>query len=366
MVLGAGGAPTPWRSVPQSSSDGGRCFYPGFGKCFAAETDRIADLRPGVVKMMLEAANTSARYWQSMPDEGTANSAFQVIENVRVPIHGMVIIMLAFVIVIGPVNLVVLAKLKRRTWLLWTIPAISFVTCLFVFAYSLLSEGITPDARIESLTLLDQGNRRAASVGTTAFYCPLTPSQGLYFGYETEATPLVQMFDTRSGSARQMDWTESQRLQRGWITARVPAHFRMRKSETRRERIQLDRAAGERTVMNGLGAPIRALWVSDSEGKVYSATGVPAGQTVTLTALAGRPEMAPGPRRLPSFLERPGTHPLDDFTMERAPSYLLPNTYIAELEGNPFLENGLGPKSKSSRTKARSVVYGVMETPEKP
>ena len=50
--------------------------------------------------------------------------------------------------VIGPVNLIYLNRIKRRTWMLWTIPAISVATTLLVFAYSLLREGITPDARL--------------------------------------------------------------------------------------------------------------------------------------------------------------------------------------------------------------------------
>ena len=83
--------------------------------------------------------------------------------------------------------------------MLWTIPAISFVTTLIVFAYSLLREGITPDTRIAGLTFLDQPNHHAATVGVTAFYCPLTPSGGLKFDYETEATPLIQSGYSGSG-----------------------------------------------------------------------------------------------------------------------------------------------------------------------
>ena len=100
--------------------------------------------------------------------------------------------MLAFVVIIGPVNIIYLNRLKRRTWMLWTIPAISFFTTLLVFAYSLLREGITPDIRIAGLTVLDQVSHHAATFGGTAFYCPLTPSGGLNFDFETEATPLVR------------------------------------------------------------------------------------------------------------------------------------------------------------------------------
>src|SRR5205085_786212 len=133
--------------------------------------------------------------------DASANAAFPVVENDKVPVRSTVMIMLAFVVVIGPVNLIVLSRLNRRTWLLWTIPAISGFTCLLVFVYSLLREGVTPTVRIEAMTMLDQVNRRATTIGTEAFYCPLTPSRGLLFNSETEATPLVGTADwDRSGT----------------------------------------------------------------------------------------------------------------------------------------------------------------------
>ena len=68
-----------------------------------------------------------------------------VIENLKVPTRGIILIMLAFIVVIGPVNMIYLSRRNRRTWMLWTIPAISLVTTLLVFVYSLVREGITPD-----------------------------------------------------------------------------------------------------------------------------------------------------------------------------------------------------------------------------
>jgi hypothetical protein len=262
------------------------------------------------------------------------------------------------VILIGPVNLVVLSRMNRRTWLLWTIPATSFVTCMMVFVYSMLREGITPDVRMESLTLLDQLNRRASTVGRTAFYCPLTPSQGLFFGFDTEATPLIETFEERSGTQREMDWTESQHLSRGWVTARVPAHFQVRKSETRRERLEFSEAGNQHTVVNGLGATVRTLWFKDVEGRLFTATGIPAGQTAILTPSSNSSAGGGGAR---SLLPRIGAIQVDEIVSTNAPSYLMPRTYIAELEANPFLENALGPKAKSARTKSRCVVYGVLE-----
>ena len=217
-------------------------------------------------------------------------------------------------------------------------------------------EGITPDTRTSGLTVLDQANRRAATVGLTAFYCPLTPSQGLFFSSETEATPLVEVGAYQNGTERELDWTQAQHLGRGWVSARVPAHFQLRKSEIRRERLQVENVNGQITVVNGLGAPIQSLWLADGEWHVYTAKNIPAGQKASLSMSkdALRDDKL-GARML---LEKCGAA----VNLANAESYLQPNTYIAELDSNPFLENGLGPKAQTARTKSHAVDYGLLET----
>jgi hypothetical protein len=245
--------------------------------------------------------------------------------------------------------------------MLWTIPAISFATTLIVFAYSLLREGITPDTRITGLTVLDQASHRATTIGATAFYCPLTPSGGLRFDYGTEATPLVNN-DYSSGTAREMDWSQAQHFQRGWVSARVPAHFHLRKTETRRERIQIVNENGQWKVMNSLGAPIKSLWFADAKMKVYEAHNVAAGQVAGLlpmkSATTSEKSGAAGLLKEISFIARP------DALAENAANFLTPNSYLAVLEGNPFIENALGSAAKPLRTKSAAVVFGILEAAE--
>src|SRR5205823_12860439 len=90
--------------------------------------------------------------------------------------------------VIGPVNISLLSRWKRRIWLLWTVPLLSGFTVLAVFGYMLLSEGWSRHLRIETITVLDESTLRAATVGWTAFYSPVTPGDGLHFSYDTEVT----------------------------------------------------------------------------------------------------------------------------------------------------------------------------------
>ncbi|MEY2466616.1 MAG: hypothetical protein QOD03_1137, partial [Verrucomicrobiota bacterium] len=152
-----------------------------------------------------------------------------------------------------------------------------------------------------------------------------------------------------------------QHLSRGWISARVPAHFFLRKSETRRERLQIESANGQFSVVNGLGAPIHSVWFANSAGQIFTATNIAAGQRAALVSSTNSVRTGHlGPQ---SLFEKAGYITRPDFASDAA-NYLLPNTYIAELAANPFLENGLGAKS-SARTKTHAVVYGLIE-PSKP
>lgn len=356
FVFGTSSVPEPWQSFPEAAGYS-ECHEVGVGRCYAFKADKASALNDAEVKQMTEATDTTARYWMALPDIGTMNQVFPVITNYHVPLRSTVFLMLLFVIAIGPVNIIVLSKKKKRVWLLWTIPAISCVTSLTVFAYSFLAEGITPDSRISGLTILDQANRRAATVGYTGFYCPLTPSQGLFFSPDTEATPLVESWNYQSGTDREMDWSQSQHLTRGWISARVPAAFELRKAETRRERLEIEDVNGQLSVVNGLGAPIQTLWLAGSDSRIYTLTNIAAGQKILLPASTASLKSSEefGPRAL---LDKSGPQA----NLADATTFLRPNTYIAEMDANPFLENGLGPKAKSARTRAHAVVYGFLDS----
>lgn len=362
FVFGNSGFPDTWRSAVSKPLPDGTEYDEGLGRCFVFAPEDPSKLDPKTVQTLRETVRSAAYYWQSLPrDSGAANAALPVVKSLKIPTRGIVLIMLLFIIVIGPVNLIVLNRRKRRTWMLWTIPAISFATTLLVFAYSLLREGVTPDALITGLTVLNQADHHAATVGAEAFYCPLTPSGGLHFDSTTEATPLVPV-GSGSGTAREVDWTQSQHLSHGWVSARIPAYFHVRESKTRRERLQIERENGHWQVVNGLGAPVQSLWFADANGKIYQANRVTAGGKIFLRASNAK---------ISEQLGAPGLDHDLGFTLTRAgelsasvDKYLLPDTYIAVLNGNPFLENALGSAASPKRTRSSAVVFGILERTE--
>jgi hypothetical protein len=362
ILAGQTGLPSAWHAWRKENLSDGTQYEIGFGHCFTFGSKNLSTLDDESIRVLREAVRESATYWRSLPgDANAANAAFPVVNNLKIPTRGIVAIMLAFIILIGPVNIIVLNRRKRRTWMLWTIPAISFATTMLVFAYSLLREGITPDTRIAGLTVLDQTSHHAATVGAAAFYCPLTPGGGLNFEFGTEATPLVQL-GYGSGTAREVDWTQSQHFQRGWISSRVPAHFHLRKTETRRERIQVVNEDGKLQIINSLGAPVKSLWLADKDMNIYKVDNVDAGQkgVLAFSTLSGGllKSGAGGLWRTIGF-----TAPTDSLD---ARAYLLPNTYIAVLDGNPFIENALGAAASPKRTRSSAVVFGILDPNDMP
>ncbi|HTV43554.1 MAG TPA: hypothetical protein VMF08_23525 [Candidatus Sulfotelmatobacter sp.] len=365
VLFGGSDLPASWHPWTKKHVDGGTEYEVGFGRCFLFDSDSPDSLDRNTIQTLRTAIRESAMYWQSLPqDNGSAETLLPIHENIKAPVRGTVLVMLTFVLAIGPANLILLNRIKRRIWILWTVPAISFASTMLVFVYSLLREGITPDTRIGSITVLDQISHHSATYGGESFYCPLTPGGGLSFDYETEATPLVPLDNFRaSGLSRDVDWSQTQHLTRGWVSARVPAYFHLRRSGTSRERIEVSHDNGSLQIVNGLGAPIRSLWLADGNMNFYEATDVPAGQKIGLIPAKQAHSLdKSGPEGLKRDIGFSAKSADEYLAGGAAQSYLMPNTYIAVLDGNPFVENALTSDPNPKHTKSIAVVYGILES----
>ena len=262
---------------------------------------------------------------------------------------------------IGPVNVWLLTRWQKRMWLWWNVPAVSLATCLAVFAYSLFSEGISGHGRTALITLLDENTHRATTLGFASYYCPLTPSDGLHFSYDTEVAQLHSSEPTgmriTQGRAKTIDWTKDQHLDSGWILSRVPACFAIRKSETRRERLSFRKSAdGKVTVVNGLGVAIESLFYRDENGVVAVATDVLGGQERILAV--GKSKVAKPPAELKSLrvlFDQPWNASLREIK-SFPEEFVAPGCYVAVVKKSPFLEDPLVTASQDGST---GVIYGI-------
>jgi hypothetical protein len=349
--------PAAWRRT-RTRKDGLTCYYPGFGECLVLGPDPGA-WSPAQWRRVTRSWDTAAQPWQHVRSLVDANADFPVVANLGTPVRGLFALMLLFGIGIGPVNLYLLSRKKRRIWMLWTVPAISLVTCLTVLGYMAVSEGWTRHRRAQALTVLDENAGRATTVGWVGYYTPLAPSDGLHFSPQTELTPQLASEGyrgMRAASPRTLDWTDEQHLASGWLTARVPAYFAVRKTAPERQQLALHRLkGGGLEVANFFKADVRRLWLADRDGQVYTAADVPAGGKAALKPGGQVAGGGPGVLR-----ELYGKNWLLHYRYltERPQEYLRPGCYLAELDDTPFLEEGLrGAVAHESR----SVVYGILK-----
>ncbi|MGH9844026.1 MAG: hypothetical protein ACREEM_35290 [Blastocatellia bacterium] len=326
----------------------------GFGKIIVTGAADIAQITADEwrqIKLLFEDSRPNGKPYYNLAH---MNKDFPVIERIGIPVRGLFALMLVFVFLIGPVNLFWLARDGKRMRMLWTVPAISLVTCLAVAGYALLGEGVSATTRTEAFTILDEASRRATTIGWTAFYSPVTPGDGLHFSAGT-ALDLQNPQWWAAGGARTMDCSNDQHLASGWVTARVPTYFKFRKSEPRRERLTIRAPAGGRvSVVNGLGAAIRQVWYADRNGKVHMVETIEAGAQATLNdaglKATGSADSLRNFYRSHDWLERmkyAEGHPAE---------FLTPGTYLAVLDASPFVEPGL---SGAKERKARTLVYGA-------
>jgi hypothetical protein len=409
LILGTANVPPTWQKR-KIDKEGLTIYHAGFGTilvCGDRRSARWPDERLWVVEKAW--TDSAGNPWHQMTNATDANRVLRVVEDVGIPVRGLFALMLLFTIAIGPVNLWLLARKGRRLWMLWTVPAISLVTCLAVFGFMLLFEGWQGHLRTEGVTILDEKSQRAASIGWTGFYAPLTPGDGLHFRRDTEAVWQKVENDWRNnGASCTVDWSRDQHFASGWVSARVPSHFKLRKSEHREERLAISRRPdGSLAVVNAFGADIRQLWVADARGQVYTAEEVTVGSPpVTLTprgdlaavkepktktpaeeaernpfralfqgntwlsppsnpaypSSSGGTKSAFGPTRggmtVKKTMAAPAAVPSGGGPAGDPVRYLAPGGYVAVLDGAPFFEEGL---ANAKTRKGKNLVIGILK-----
>jgi hypothetical protein len=300
------------------------------------------NLTPALVSVLAGARNV-----------GSFDDFFPIVDDASVPVRLMIVILIGFVVLAGPVNLVLLHKLKRRTWFLWTLPAVSILTSAIVFGTALLNEGFTPTVRRDVITILNQESQQASTIGALGIYAPVSPGN-LEFSAHTEVTPLLSSHGQDSGSNRGVDWSKGQIFTGKWVASRVPAHFALRKSEPRKERLSVTWKGGTPTVVNSLSADINQLWLADARGNIFESTNLRAGQRAELQRIAGMQTVIDYVNT--DFLL--STH--KDTPESDYPKNLAPGTYLAQMDGSPFMENPIG----SGQLKTHALVFGVLTKAE--
>jgi hypothetical protein len=316
-----------------------------FGKIYTTEEslNKIPHRSWNKVYRAASTVNTILSY-PGNQSVSSANKSFSVIKRIKISPTIVFFIMLIFAIIIGPVNILILSRKKKKIWLLWTVPAGALIFTVILLLYALSSETWGGHTRSRTLTLLDENSRRAVSLGKLAYYYPVPPAGGLRFSNFTEISTYGA---SRSRRTYSVDWTNGQHLKAGWLTAKVPCQLMLRKNESRRERLEIQRHNGKLTVTNGLGAYIEKLSLWDFDNKHYLAENIKPGAKIELKQIALKCEKNNG---LHYFLTSFSLLPYDSFNF-------IPGSYVAKLKRNPFVEPG---REFSASHRDEATLIGIM------
>ena len=186
------------------------------------------------------------------------------VENVPLPV--LLWVMLAFVILIGPVNYFVLRRRNREPWILVTTPALSLAFCLLVILYITFHEGWHSRGKSFGVTFLDQERGVAATKAWNVLYAPIRPKDGLRFSAgDCLAFP-------RGMGECTLNLNEGQRYSPSLVQPRVPLIYAVSRAEPRKERLRVIRNAdGTLSVVNGLSGNLSALALVDGDGRIHIA-----------------------------------------------------------------------------------------------
>lgn len=364
-LLGRGKVPRGW-TERRERYDGGWVYYPGFGMCVRIPATDVSAWDKGSWELLAFAWSQSLIAWRKRTPvlltgdtDPKGPQRLPKIENAGLGGRGVALIAVLFSVAIA-LDFALLARTKRRLWLLWTVPMASAMASLAVFDYVNLAQGVNGYRRGQSITFLDERNERASTIGSVAFYTPVERRDGLAFSADSELTPISYDLPglQRDRTAYTLDWTDGQRLTSGWLNPRVPAYFDIRKSETCQKRVLLTRGAdGRLSVTNFLNAAIERLWLADAKGRVLAVDSVPLGGEKLLEDTGTTVSPDPSADCLAALFVEDWFRPLTLSDTEAA-KYLLPGRYVAKLDGTPFLEEGLAGAAVGP---CQSVVFGILK-----
>ncbi len=158
----------------------------------------------------------------------------------EVPILFFFLLIIAFVIVAGPVNfLYCLWKKRKPALLLLTLPASGFGFTLFILGYGFLSEGFSIKGVIVSSMLLDQEKHEKVEFAARSLYAGLPPSS--ISPQPDTLTSTMNVFNSNTSKSIEIDLDAGGRISGDVLTARTPSALSTLTIGRARERLRFQK-----------------------------------------------------------------------------------------------------------------------------
>jgi hypothetical protein len=202
------------------------------------------------------------------------------------PVVSFLLLVTLFAVVIGPINYIMLGRMRRLYLLLITVPAGAAVVTVSLFGYALVTDGLGVRLRARSFTELDQRSGQAASWSRQSYYAAVSPSDGLVFPDDATVFPLVYQPSFVGGQSRVLgllEWDGEQRLKSGYLPSRTASQFVVQRATSTKARLVVREDSRQPpAVENQLETNVRYLLLRDRLGDYYAGSAIRAGEKATL------------------------------------------------------------------------------------
>ncbi len=188
--------------------------------------------------------------------------AFQMLPCVAIPNLSFAVVilaLLAYIIIVGPVNYFYLVRHKKSILLLLlTVPVISLIFVGIVILFVTLFEGWFSRASAVGVTFLDQQENMAYTRAGVDLYAPIPVRRLVFDPSDTVSFARAKNADVYLGRDQ---------VVAGANKARVPLVYGISRAEKRLEQLKVTRNAGNTiSVVNGLGVPVKLLAMRTPDG----------------------------------------------------------------------------------------------------
>jgi hypothetical protein len=183
------------------------------------------------------------------------------------PLRGLMLLLVLFVIVMGPVNFIWVARRKRPLLLLISVPAVALVASIGLVLFGVFSQGLDVKVTSASYTFLDQVDRQATTAEVRRLFAGSSPGEGL------RPEPGTGLFPSQSVSGQRLffgqDLNEGRLLTGDYLPVRRPVVQTLVTDQPTRLRLEVEEGDSGAVVSNALGGGVTSLLLRDSGGDYY-------------------------------------------------------------------------------------------------
>ena len=226
------------RSSASKDADGLRSGRYGFGHWLVASNAFTAAFESGEhVQQLSEHTAPSTTHWpQRFAKELLAPLAVPGIGDL--PVRLFIVVIVVFVLAVGPLAYTMLRRRRRLILLFVLIPTTGFATTVGILTYGVFSEGLATQTTTVSVTLLDQRHHVASTASGRSVFAGLAIAKGLRPGAATTVLPT----ETWSPRPRwDMDLSNGWQLLGGAVPARTMNGYFAASHARARERLRFKR-----------------------------------------------------------------------------------------------------------------------------